>query len=105
MTRWSLFLQTLSLLHHFLGLYYNWICLCRIFGENTYGFLASDHPEPVTLCNLVIAEQHWDEFVGQMVDRWQDLRDRVIPETNRMVMEGFTLKEARNCVVTPSTSS
>ena len=22
MTRWSLFLQTLSLLHHFLGLYY-----------------------------------------------------------------------------------
>ena len=83
----------------------NWICLCRIFGENTYGFLASDHPEPVTLCNLVIAEQHWDEFVGQMVDRWQDQRDRVVPETNRMVMEGFTFKEARNCVDTPSTSS
>ena len=25
MTRWSLFLQTLSLLHHFLGLYYGCI--------------------------------------------------------------------------------
>ena len=25
----------------------------------------------------------------------------VIPETNRMVMEGFTFKEARNCVDTP----
>ena len=36
MTRWSLFLQTLSLLHHFLGLY--WGYWCRSMGATTTGW-------------------------------------------------------------------
>ena len=33
MTRWSLFLQTLSLLHHFLGLYYRPMAAYNVSGE------------------------------------------------------------------------
>ena len=36
MTRWSLFLQTLSLLHHFLGLYWMREAAIRGFWVSTY---------------------------------------------------------------------
>ena len=49
MTRWSLFLQTLSLLHHFLGLYFvddggladsgQWSTAAVMFGKAVYGLM------------------------------------------------------------------
>ena len=37
MTRWSLFLQTLSLLHHFLGLYWTGAASLKVYGAKTCG--------------------------------------------------------------------
>ena len=47
MTRWSLFLQTLSLLHHFLGLYWRWTLRLLAGKVVELGFAPSISPETV----------------------------------------------------------
>ncbi len=89
MTRWSLFLQTLSLLHHFLGLYYD---LCRREGIKPHSYYSwtkefmEAGKERLTRDSVRDATQH---EVGQLKRENGELKELVAD----LSLEAYRLKK------------